>query len=186
MDDVAENSGRMLECFRDYLRLLARSQIPPQVRSKLDASDLVQLTLLRAYQGLAQFRGRSTAEKAAWLRQILANTLANAVRDLTRERRDVGLERSLEASLNESSSRLEGWLAAGQASPSQLAARNEQLLRLASALDRLPEDQREALLLKHMQGLSVAEIGERLGRSRAAVASLLRRGLRELRQVVRP
>jgi RNA polymerase sigma-70 factor (ECF subfamily) len=182
MDDVADGPGTMLERFRDYLRLLARAQLPAQVRSKIDPSDLVQQTLLRAYQGLEAFRGRSAAEQAAWLRQILAHNLANAVRDLTRDRRDVGLERSLEASLNESSSRLENWLAADQSSPSQQAARNEQLLRLASGLDRLPDDQREALLLKHMQGLSLAEIGERLGRTRAAVASLLRRGLKGLRE----
>jgi RNA polymerase sigma-70 factor (ECF subfamily) len=182
MGDVAEGPGALLERFRDYLRLLARAQLPAQVRSKLDSSDLVQQTLLRAYQGLAEFRGRTSAEQAAWLRQILAHTLANAVRDLTRDRRDVTLERSLEASLNESSSRLEGWLAADQSSPCQQAERNEQLLRLATALDRLPEDQREALLLKHVQGLSLAEIGERLGRTRAAVASLLRRGLKGLRE----
>jgi len=181
MDSLAEGPGKMLERFRDYLRLLARAQLPAVVQSKLDPSDLVQQTLLRAYQGIDEFRGRSTAEQAAWLRQILAHTLANAVRDLTRDRRDVGLERSLEASLNESSSRLEGWLAADQSSPSQQAERNEQLLRLAGGLDRLPEDQREALLLKHVQGLSLAEIGERLGRTRAAVASLLRRGLKGLR-----
>jgi RNA polymerase sigma-70 factor (ECF subfamily) len=182
MGDVAEGPGATLERFRDYLRLLARAQLPAQVRSKLDPSDVVQQTLLRAYQGLDQFRGRDAAEQAAWLRQILAHTLANAVRDLSRGRRDVALERSLELSLSESSSRLEGWLAADQSSPSQQAERNEQLLRLASGIDRLPEDQREALLLKHMQGLSLAEIGERLGRTRAAVASLLRRGLKSLRE----
>src|SRR5438309_11147167 len=116
MGDVADGPGDLLERFRDYLRLLARAQLPAVVRSKLDPSDLVQQTLLRAYQGLDAFRGRTTAEQAAWLRQILAHTLANAVRDLTRDRRDVHLERSLETSLHESSSRLEGWLAADQSS----------------------------------------------------------------------
>jgi RNA polymerase sigma-70 factor (ECF subfamily) len=182
MDGAAEGPGITLEHFRDYLRLLARAQLPAQVRSKLDPSDLVQQTLLRAYQGLDQLRAQDPAQQAAWLRQILAHTLANAVRDLTRDCRDVGLEQSLEASLNESSSRLEGWLAADQSSPSQQAERNEQLLRLAGGLDHLPEEQREALLLKHMQGLSLAEIGERMGRTRAAVASLLRRGLKGLRE----
>ena len=182
MGGAGDSPGETLERFRDYLRLLARAQLPAKVRGKLDPSDVVQQTLLRAYQGLDQFRGRDSAQQAAWLRQILAHTLANAVRDLTRDCRDVGLEHSLEASLSESSSRLEGWLAADQSSPSQQAERNEQLLRLASGLDRLPEEQREALLLKHVQGLSLAEIGEHLGRTRAAVASLLRRGLKGLRE----
>src|SRR5688572_32585448 len=131
--------GAALERFRDYLRLLARLQLPARLQGKLDPSDLVQQTLLRAYQGLAQFRGRTPQEQAAWLRQILANTLANAVRDLGRDKRDVTLERSLEQALAHSSARLEAWLAADQLSPSQQAERNEQLLDMARALGQLPD-----------------------------------------------
>src|SRR6266567_797383 len=99
MATAAEGPAGPLERFRDYLRLLARLQLDTRLQGKLDPSDLVQQTLLKAHQGLGQFRGRSTAEQAAWLRQILANTLANAVRDLARAKRDVALERSLESSL---------------------------------------------------------------------------------------
>jgi RNA polymerase sigma-70 factor (ECF subfamily) len=182
MNDPACVPKEDLERFRDYLRLLARLQMPGRLQGKLDPSDLVQQALLRAYQALDQFRGKSSAELAGWLRQILANTLANAVRDFGRARRDVALERSLEAAIENSSLRLENWLAASQASPSELAVRNEQLLALASALTSLPDDQREALLLRHYEGLGLAEIAERLGRSRPAVASLLRRGLQHLRK----
>jgi RNA polymerase sigma-70 factor (ECF subfamily) len=170
-----------LERFRDYLRLLARLQLDARLQAKLDASDLVQQTLLRAHQALGQFRGRTAAEQAAWLRQILANTLANAVRDFARGKRDLALERSLEASLTDSSARLEAWLVAPDSSPGERAERNEQLLRVAEELSRLPDDQREALLLRHCQGLPLAEIAEHMGRTRAAVASLLRRGLQQLR-----
>ena len=176
--------GASLERYRDYLRLLARLQLPAHLRGKLDASDVVQQTLLKAYQALDQLRGQTDAEQAAWLRQILANTMANTIRDFGRECRDAALERSLEASLADSSARLEGWLAAQQSSPSEQAQRNEQLLRLTRALAELPEDQREALLLRHFQGLSVSDIGTHLGRTRAAVASLLRRGLQQLREVL--
>jgi RNA polymerase sigma-70 factor (ECF subfamily) len=182
MGPAEEGPGVALERFRDYLRLLARLQIEPRLQSKLDPSDLVQLTLLKAHQAQDQFRGQSTAEKAAWLRQILARTLANALRDLGRAKRDVGLERSLEGSLGASSSRLQVWLVADEATPSQQAERNEQLLQLAEAMAALPEIQREALLMRHCQGWSVADIGRHLGRSRAAVASLLRRGLKQLRE----
>ncbi len=181
MAPAADVPGAELERYRDYLRLLARLQLDPRLRGRFDPSDLVQQTLLRAYQALDQFRGRTEAERAAWLRQILANTLANAVRDHNRDKRDVGRERSLEAALEDSSARLEAWLAADQTPPSQQAERNEQLLRLAEALARLPEPQREALLLKHCHGWAVADIGQHLGRTRAAVASLLRRGLQQLR-----
>jgi RNA polymerase sigma-70 factor, ECF subfamily len=182
MAPATEETGGTLERFREYLHLLARLQLDSRLQAKLDASDLVQQTLLKAHQAQGQFRGRSTAEQAAWLRQILANTMANAVRDLARAKRDIALERSLEASLNDSSSRLEAWLAADQSSPSQQAERNEEMLRLAEALARLPEAMREALLLRHCQGLGLTEISQQLGRSRAAVASLLRRGLKQLRE----
>jgi RNA polymerase sigma-70 factor, ECF subfamily len=170
-----------LERHRAYLRLLARLHLDPRLRGKLDPSDVVQQTLLQAHQGLGQFRGRSDGELAAWLRQILARNLAHAVRDLGREKRDVGRERSLEQALDASSSRLEAWLAAEQSSPSQRAQRNEQLLRLAQALADLPEAQREAVVLHYWQGQSLAEIGEQLGRTPAAVAGLLHRGLKQLR-----
>jgi len=82
----------------------------------------------------------------------------------------VAREQPLEAALADSSARLDAWLAAEQSSPSQRAARNEEALRLAEALERLPEAQREALVLQHRQGWSLAQIGEHLGRSPEAVA----------------
>jgi RNA polymerase sigma-70 factor (ECF subfamily) len=182
MSQAAESPGPALERFRDYLRLLARLQLPSRLRGKLDPSDLVQQTLLKAYQAREQLRGQSPAEQAAWLRRILANTLANAVRDLGRARRNAALERSLEAVMDESSARLEAWLAADQPSPSHQAERNEQVIALAGALAALPDDQREALLLRHCEGWALTDIAEHLGRTRAAVASLLRRGLQQLRQ----
>jgi RNA polymerase sigma-70 factor (ECF subfamily) len=139
--------------------------------------------LLRAYRAIGQFRGQSAAELSAWLRRILASVLANAVRDFSRERRDVSMERSLEAAIDDSSLRLENWLAAAQISPRELAERNEQLLWLAGALTKLPGDQRDALLLRYYQGLPLQEIGARMGRTRPAVASLLRRGLAQLRKL---
>jgi RNA polymerase sigma-70 factor (ECF subfamily) len=178
----ANQAEKDLEQFRDYLRLLARLQLDPRLRGKVDPSDLVQQTLLKAYLARDQFRGQTPEQRAAWLRQILANTLANTVRDYGRARRDAALERSLEASLADSSARLEAWLVASGMSPVEQAERNEQLLRLAATLGGLPADQREALLLRHCQGLSVEEIGKHLGRTRAAVASLLRRGLKHMRE----
>ncbi|HEV2950202.1 MAG TPA: sigma-70 family RNA polymerase sigma factor [Gemmataceae bacterium] len=179
-----EPAGNELERFREYLLLLARLQLDPRWQAKLDPSDVVQQTLLQAYQARGQFRGHSTAEQAAWLRQILARVLANVARDLGRAKRDVGRERSLEAALEESSARLESWLAAEQSSPSESVERHEQLLRLAAALAQLPQDQREAVTLHHLQGWSLAELAKHLGRSEAAVAGLLHRGFKKLREVL--
>jgi RNA polymerase sigma-70 factor (ECF subfamily) len=179
--EVLDN-GHKLEKFRSYLRLLARLQMAPRLRAKLDPSDLVQQALLEAYRSLEQFRGRSDGELAAWLRQVLAHQMAHAVRDLSRARRDVARERSFEEALAESSARLAAWLAAEQSSPGEQAVRNEQAVRLAAALELLPEAQREALVLHYWEGLTLAQIGAELGRSEAAVAGLLQRGLKALRK----
>ena len=173
-----------LERYRNYLRLLARLQLDSRLRGKLDPSDLVQQTLLQAHEMREQFRGTTEAEYAAWLRQILVRTMSNAARDLGRLKRDVGRERSLEAAIEESSVRLEAWLASEQSSPSAVAERNEQLLRLAEALEQLPEAQREAVELHHLRGLSLAELAGQLGRSEGAVAGLLHRGIKNLRKLL--
>src|SRR4051794_40177094 len=125
--------GERLERCRPYLRVLARLHLDGRLRSKLDPSDVVQQALLQAHAHLQQFRGASDGELRAWLRRILANALAEAARRYGAEARDVGRERSLQADLDRSASRLEAWLAAGGPSPSQLASQDEQLLRLAGA-----------------------------------------------------
>jgi RNA polymerase sigma-70 factor, ECF subfamily len=126
MSPESDSNGSALEHFRSWLHLLAQLHLDPRLKSKLDASDIVQQTPLQAHQARDQFRGRSDGERAAWLRQILARNLAHAMRDFSRDRRDVGREQSLEAAIEASSVRLEAWLAVEQSSPSQQAQRNEQ------------------------------------------------------------
>lgn len=171
-----------LERYRSYLRLLARIRFPAMLQAKIDQSDLIQQTLLNAHRAADQFQGRTIAEQTAWLRQIFANTLANAVRDYTRKGRDVGLEKSLQATLDESSARLEGWLASDHTPPVEIVERNEQLLFLADHLAELPELQREILLLRYCEGWSLAAIAEHFGKTRPSISSLLRRGLTELKE----
>jgi RNA polymerase sigma-70 factor (ECF subfamily) len=175
---------RSWEPFRKYLRVLAGLHLPAYLRGKLDPSDVVQQTLLKAHQRRDQFRGSSDAEAAGWLRAILSNTLAEAARAFGRQQRDLSRERSLEAAVEESSARLEKWLAADQSSPSEAADRHDQLLRMAAAIGRLPDDQRKAVELRHLLGLPVAEIAAQMGRSEVAVTGLIRRGLKRLRQLL--
>jgi RNA polymerase sigma-70 factor (ECF subfamily) len=184
MASDAPSDGCDLEPFRAYLLVLARSRLDPRLQSKLGASDVVQLTLLEAYQALGQFRGQTREQLGAWLRQILARNLANALRDFCRERRDVGREQSLEDAVRNSSSRVADWLAAEQSSPSEQAERHEQAARLAVALTQLPEPQREVVLLRHCHGWSLAQISRHVGRSAAAVAGLLHRGLQRVRELL--
>jgi RNA polymerase sigma-70 factor, ECF subfamily len=181
---AADPNDLSIDRYRGYLSALARLQVAarPWVSAKLDASDLVQQTLLQAHAARGQFRGKTAEELIAWLRQVLTRTLANQLRALGQAKRDVGAEQSLEADLDASHSRLDAWLAVDQTSPSEAAGANERAAALAAAVAELPDDQREIVLSKHVHGMSLAEIAERTGRTPASIAGLLRRGLQTLRQ----
>ena len=169
-----------LEQFRAYLLLLARAQVGRHLN--LDASDIVQQTLLEAHQRFEQMTGQSEAQLTAWLRQILAHNLADAWRAIGRAKRDVHRQRSLEDELANSSVRLGDWLAAEQSSPSQHMDREERTLRLAQALSELPETQREALVLHYWQGCTLTQMSQQMQKTPVAIAGLLKRGLKSLRQ----
>src|SRR5215470_14708576 len=130
--EQAGDPGAELERHRDYLALLARWQTAPHLRGRVDLSGVVQQTLLEAHRAIDRLRDQPAAARAAWLRRALANNLRDEVRKLATAARDVGRERSLEAALDQSSARLEGWLASEQSSPSGRAERHEDLLQLAA------------------------------------------------------
>jgi RNA polymerase sigma-70 factor (ECF subfamily) len=177
------NPGEILARYQSWLRLLARLQIDSRFRGKFDASDIAQQALLEACRALPQFRGRTEAELAAWLRQILAHVLAHEIRRYQGTgQRDLSREVSLEQELAESSQRLGQALAAPGSSPSQQAARHEEELRLADVLARLPADYRDVLILRHLEDLSHEEIATRMGRTSGAVRMLWVRALSRLRQ----
>ena len=179
-----EAGGRPLEQYRDYLRLLARLQLDPRLRGKLDPSDVVQEVLLKAHQARHTVHCPTEAQEAAWLRTILANALADAVRRFRTGARDVNLERSLEAALEESSAQMEKWLAGDSPTPETKLQRQEELLRLTGALAQLPEDQRMAVELRYLLGCPLEEIAQQMGRSKNAVAKLVFRGVQKLRQLI--
>lgn len=181
MDRATECNDR-LAIYRDYLSVLARIQVDPRLRGKLDMSGVVQQTLLEAYESLDQIESWSEAQQTTWLRQVLANNLKDEIRKWRTAARDVSRERSLEEALDESSSRIESWLAANVSSPSQRVDRSEQSLRLVEELARLPQSQQDALVLHHWHGWSLADIARHLDRTPAAVAGLLHRGLQNLRR----
>ncbi len=174
--------GRLLELYREYLSLLARLQVNRRLQARLDASDLVQETFLKAHRHFGQFRGNTEEELVAWLRQILANTLANLVRHhYGAQRRDLRLERDLAAELDQSSRVMDRQLKAPGSSPSQRASRREQAVVLADMLGRLPEDYREVVILRHLEGLTFPEVAQRMGRTVDSVKKLWARGLAQLR-----
>jgi len=175
--------GRHLDGFREYLRLLARLQLRANLAGKIDLSGVVQQTLLEAYQARDGFP-LDAAQQAAWLRRALANNLTDEIRRLGSRGKERVEEQSLEQALEASSARVEAWLAREESTPGRKAVRKEQLSRLAETLLQLPEDQRQAVELHHLQGMSLAGVGQQLGRSREAVAGLVFRGLKKLRSLL--
>ncbi len=177
--------GRLLERYRAYLTLLARLQIGRRLQGKADCADLVQDTFLEAARHFGRFRGEAEPELAAWLRQILATCLAHLVRRYCgTQARDVRLERTLEDDLDQSSRALDRGLISEQSSPSQRASRREQAVLLANALDRLPADYREVIILRHLEGLTFPEVAARMGRTLDSVEKLWVRALPRLRRAL--
>ncbi len=167
--------------FRPYLRFLARVSWDSRLQAKLDPSDLVQQTLLLAHKSLDQYQGTSDEELAGWLRQILANVVAERQRRFNRGKRDIAREQSLEQALAESSRRMSGF-AGDDPTPSKQYEFNERALRLATAMDTLPAEQQQALVLHYWQGHSIPDIAEIMQRSPAAVGGLVFRGVKKLRR----
>jgi RNA polymerase sigma-70 factor (ECF subfamily) len=177
-----EAAGELLRKYRAYLRTLAERELDGRLPTRIDASDVVQQTFLEAHRDFAGFRGATEAELVGWLKRILEHNVAEVVRNHTRvQKRAVGQERRLDDSRG-SRPPLRDGLASGQSSPSQRVMRGEDAVRLAQALEHLPEDQREAVRLRHLEGWSLAQIAEHMERTPAAAAGLIKRGMRALRK----
>jgi RNA polymerase sigma-70 factor (ECF subfamily) len=176
---------RLLESYRNYLRLLARTGIEASLRGKADPSDLVQETLLKAHQHFDQFQGGTEAELVGWLRQILARNLA----DLSRRYRAAGAravrrEQSLDDFHGSASRAFLQLVSPNGHSPSQSAQRRELSLVLADALTELTPDYREVLVLRTLEGRDWEEVAQMMGRSTGAVRLLWARALQKLRPLI--
>jgi RNA polymerase sigma-70 factor (ECF subfamily) len=173
--------GELLEAQRAALHSLARRQLQGPIAARVDASDVIQQTFLEAHRSFGQFAGRDGRELVAWLQGILDHKVALAIRDhAVLQKRSVRRERSLDDS--RAGAPLKQELDARHSSPSQKAIRGEEAERLARALAALPDDQREAVRLRHLEGWALADIARHLGRSPAATAGLIKRGMQALRR----
>jgi RNA polymerase sigma-70 factor (ECF subfamily) len=176
--------GRLLELYRSYLRLLACTGLEASLQGKADPSDLVQEALLKASLHFGQFRGANDAEPAGWLRQILVRCLADLVRRYQTGGRDAGREQSLEQLVDHSLQAMERILATDSTSPSGSAERRDLAVVLADALAELGEEQREVIVLHHLEGLGWDDIARRMGRTTGAVRMLWTRALKQLRPLI--
>lgn len=150
---------------RGRLVAFVQSRLGQPLRGKLDPEDVVQETLLRAFEAVEAFRGADVEDLWKWLASIAEHLIWNASR---------------KRSLKETSLTLEG--ADHGVSPSRGLRRKERLARLERSLSSLQREQREVIVLAKIEGLKAKEIAERLGRTEEAVRQILSRGLRTLRQ----
>ncbi len=177
--------GALLERYRRRLAFQARRRIGRRLRGKVDPADLVQEAFLDAHRNFAGFVGTTEAALRAWLRQILATRIADLMRRYVGARaRDVRLEARMVTAPTGRSRGPRPALVARTRSPGAQAAHREQARLLADALDRLPPHYREVIRLRQIEGLPLAQVAGRMGRSPDAVQKLWRRGLGMLRKML--
>jgi len=168
----------LFDRLRPYIRALVNSDdcVPSGSQRQLDGSDLTQSVLLRIAMSLADFRGTTDPELRAWIRSIVRHQSINLLR---RAKRVATLE------FNGAHAPQNGHPLADDSTPSEKLIRSERVHRLAEALERLPDEQRDAIRWRHLENLSLEEVGRRLGnRSRGAVAQLIRRGIVRLNEIL--
>jgi len=171
----SDEFGRLLEEYRPYLLAIALEELPEALGGKLGASDLVQETMIRGIERATTFQGGTKEELAAWLRSILLNHLANVIKSFQTEKRDFAREQLADSRVVHS----------GQVSPSTEALNREQWDLLLAALSRLSDESRQAILLRHRENLTFAEIGARVGKSEEAARKIWSRAVKQLQQELR-
>jgi len=169
--------------YESWLALLARLELGSQFRQRFSHSDIVQQTMMEAFRDFPQFEGSTEAELLAWLRKILAHVIAHQIRHEKADKRDIARDVSIEASLEASSLRMDSFLADSGPSPSRVAMTRENSVILADVLARLPEDYREVIILRNIEGLPHEEIAKRMERGVGAVRMLWVRALARLREI---
>jgi RNA polymerase sigma-70 factor (ECF subfamily) len=173
------------ERYSPLLKLQFRQlQLDPRLKAELEASDVVQDTFLKAIEKLNQFHGQGEGGRIKWLIAIARTTAIDLIREKTAKKKDVRRNQSIDAALAESSARWDKFLGTDDGRPDQEAERREFLVRLAAAMEKLPDDQRDAVLLLHLMGGKLAEAAVQLERSETAVSKLLRRGLDKLAELL--
>lgn len=178
------NTPKQLEQFRPYLRMLAQSQLDDRLEGKVDLSGVVQQTLYEGHLAPDDWTCWSKSQQAGWLRHALVNNLRDEFRKVLGPTRCVAREQSLERSLNDSYTNLASWLASNYTPPPERAEINEQLIRLATAIERLPTDYRRAIELRHLQGRTLAETASVINRTPEATAMVIYRALATLRELM--
>lgn len=169
--------SKVFEQYRRRLMVLVHFKLSPQWRERGEVEDVVQEVCLRAFRDLDRFTYRTPGSFLSWLSAIADHVIADRVRYRNRECR-AGEEVPFRSESNPL-----GPEPADSRTPSRLLGQQEAVERLLTRLSRLPEDYRQAILLARIEGLSTAEVAERMGKSREQVALLMYRAVKRLREL---
>ena len=184
-DEAAK--GELLNRFRPYLNVIAQRLLDSRIQGRLDSTDVVQITYLEASRDFGDFNGESVESLLAWLRNILKNNVATAHQEhLATQKRSARREIDLGAKrkTDDSAPGIENILPSEASSPSQRMMKSEAAAVLALCLEKIPDTQREAIRMRYLEGMSLKNISDRMGKSEMAVAGLLKRGLQGLREAM--
>ncbi len=178
-----DSQNQLFEMCRAYVAFLARSHVESWIQAKVDASDLVQQTLLEAHGGIEKFDGTTEGEWLAWLKQILKNNATDFVRQFGAAKRKIS--REVQFSMGQSSMFRKVPEPAGHdETPSAIVSEREQETLVANALSQLSEDYQEVIVLRNLQRLPFNEVADRMGRTRPAVQMLCMRAMKRLQEQV--
>lgn len=186
-DTKGDTLGALLDQYRNYLYLIARTQVDLHLAVRTSPSDLVQETFLQAAKEFEDFQGATNAQLMAWLRRILINNIVAAYhRHVLAHKRDVRREWPLESivrTIDQSSAFIEQALADSADQPDARMIREEQAAYVADILADLPRLQREVIILRNLEGLPFEQVADRMGRSQTAVRKLWTRAICRLKLV---
>jgi len=185
-----EPLGRLLELYRNYLTILASTQLNPRLHRRVSPSDLVQETMLAVHRDFAHFRGTSEREFLAWLRQVLIGCLHHAVEaHVKAKKRDLRCEVSIDqvnSALEQSAVALRQTLADPGPSPSAALYQRERSVALADQLARLKPHYRDVIVLRNLQGLPFEEVAQRMNRKPGTVRMLWLRAMEKFKEICEP
>jgi len=169
--------SRAFEKYRRRLIVLVHSKLATDARQFSDVEEVVQEVYVRAFRDLDRFSYQSPGSFLRWLSAIADHAIVDRVRYRNRARR-AGEEVPFRSESNPA-----GPEPADSKTPSRLLAQQEAVERLIARLDLLPEDYRQAIVMAKIEGLTTAEMAERLGKSREAVALLVYRAVKRFRTI---
>ncbi len=169
---------------RPWLQMIAEREMTGGLRGHVDASDIVQETLLKAWKGESQFAGSTLEQRLAWLRMIVKNTIRDHQRRLGADKRGAGRARTAVDTFSPCDLGLSAHALAQEATGISELIAAEEALALMEAMKQLPLEQRRVIELRHFEGQSHSEIAARLNKTEPATRMLWVRALRTLQQLI--